>query len=53
MQIDLTDVEVEFLKLAMSEAVEQAKAAPYAEAVAVMPIFLSISSKLSEAKNAN
>lgn len=46
MIIDFTDVEVAFLKAAMEEAIVQAKAAPYAEAVSVMPIFQSIAKKL-------
>ena len=47
MTIDLTEIEVEFLRAAMRAAIEQAKVAPYKEAVEVLPVFESIAAKLA------
>lgn len=47
MILELSDLEVEFLTLAMAAALEQVRAAPYEEAVVVVPLMLSIAGKLA------
>ena len=46
-KIELTELEVEFLKMAMREAIAQAQQAPYELASEVMPIFTGILEKLN------
>jgi hypothetical protein len=46
-KIELTELEVEFLKMAMREAITQARQEPYEVASEVMPIFTGILEKLN------